>query len=174
MGSHGLQLPTGLMTGYSTMAGKIGTTPPPCNPNLMPSDLYLFASITKHSLASKLQQMLMCSKLSPSGYRHLIQVSSAMGYKSWYHGGTNAEMSMVNTCGSEVQHLPPLFHVYTTHLSQNKVLGIKVFLYLIYSDSIALNSTWHTIPEDSMLQQHCCVNLKYQNRDGAGECGKLK
>jgi len=124
----------------------------------------------KHSLASKLQQMLMCSKLSSSGYRHLILVSSAMGYKSWYHGETNAEMSMVNTCGSEAQHLPPPFKVYTTHLSQNKVLGIKVFLYLIYSNSTALNSTWHTIPENSMLQQH----LKYQNRDGAGEGGKLK
>jgi len=131
MGSRGLKLPTGLMTGYSAMAGKTWTTPPPCSPNLMPSDLYLFGSITKHSLASKLQQMLTCSKLSSSGYRHLILVSSAMGYKSWYHGGTNAEMSVVNKCGSEVQHLPPPFHVYITHLSHNKVLDIKVFLCFI-------------------------------------------
>jgi len=131
MGSCGLKLPTGLKTGYSTMAGKIGTTPPPCSPNLMPSDLYLFGTIKKHSLACNLQQMLICNKLPSSGYRHLILVSPAMEYKSWYHGETNVEMSMVNTCGSEVHHLPPPFHVYTTHLSQNKVLGIKVFVYLI-------------------------------------------
>jgi hypothetical protein len=67
-----------------------------------------------------------------------------------------------------------MFHLYITHLSQNKVLDIRVFLYVIFSNSIAFNPTRHTIPEDLMLQQHCCVNLKYQNRDGAGEGGKLK
>jgi hypothetical protein len=88
MGSRGLILLTGLMKAYSTMAGKLTTTPPPYSLNLMPSDLYLFDSIKKHLFACNLQQMLF-SKLSSSGFRHLILVSSVIGYKFWYHGATN-------------------------------------------------------------------------------------
>ena len=44
---------------------------PPCSSDLGSTDYCLFQPLREHKMASQLRQMLMWSKLSPSGYRHL-------------------------------------------------------------------------------------------------------
>jgi len=46
------------------------------------------------------------------GYRHLTLISSILGYKSLWHGTTNAKMSFVNMWKSDVYQLLPMYHVY--------------------------------------------------------------
>jgi hypothetical protein len=75
--------------------------------------------------ASNFQEMLMSSKLSPSGYTLLAMTSFVLGYKPWYHSRTNVSMSVVTMRRSDVHHLLPMCHV---HIKVRIKFSASVFI----------------------------------------------
>jgi hypothetical protein len=102
-----------------------------------------------------LQQTSTWSKLSPPSYRFFIPISYILGHKTWCHGDTNAEISMVILLKSEVYHLLPVCHVHIKIRTNFSALECSVALFS-YHFCISLSRVRHThtrlcvrAPEDS-------------------------
>jgi hypothetical protein len=85
-------------------------------------------------MARHLQQMLARSKLSPPGYKNLILISLC-----WYTCLRATVEQYVNVCGDYVEVLcvPQAIHVPCTHLRQNEVFGIRMFI-LFFKNSFTI------------------------------------
>ena len=84
--SLGSILPTGLVTGCSTMAGRLLTSFPTF-PMLCTEVSISLDPIWRAGMANGLQQMLIQSQLSQPGYWHLALISCMLGYNTRHHDG---------------------------------------------------------------------------------------
>ena len=110
-------LPTGFVTGYGVMAGRLWTTLH-TGPIACPTISIYLDPVRITCLASNLKQITMWSKLSPPGCRCLTLPSAMLEDKPWCHCVTNASKS-VSWWRS---HVPCL------HWSENKVLDTTVYV----------------------------------------------
>ena len=86
-------LPTGFVTGYGVMAGRLRTTHP-TGLITCPTISINLDPIRIAYLASNLKQITVWSKLSPPGCRRLTLPSAMLQYKPWCHCVTNASKSV--------------------------------------------------------------------------------
>jgi len=100
--------PTGLLTGYDAMAGRLWTT--------LPTVL-----ISCPLICCQCQY-----EANSPGYTCLTKIFSVLGYKLWYHSGTNVEI--VNGDHVEIRCVPSAMNVPYIQSNENKVLGIHCLL----------------------------------------------
>ena len=98
--------------------------------------------------------------------QHLTQISSTPGFKPWYHGLINDQLSMMTTYTSGV---PYANHVPCILRNQNKVLDIRINVTLLlkllctrtvteFFFSILCNTTIPTLAFTEVLIYTCVIN----------------
>jgi hypothetical protein len=72
---------------------------PPCSPDFLGEAFNMYFGGKRFATGAKVKQAVTFLLL------HLTQISSTPGYKPWYHGVKNDQLSMMTTCKSGVYHM---------------------------------------------------------------------
>jgi len=133
---------------------------------VVPRDSHLFGSLKRqasgwHVICSRCQCEANCHLLDT----HYTVILSALGYKPWCHGGTNAYMP--------VQYVPCASHVSCVQQSENKVLGFKVLVTFFFCKFLCVFlqpvsfrhnlAIWHNYHSSATHNYHSSATHNYHS-----------